>query len=630
MKLVKIGVASTSVRVGDFSGNKSLLINALKKARESGMHLLITPELAISGYSLGNLNTYKSLARQSWASLAEIASLCEQITAVLGLPVWHQGKLYSAAAVVSDKIICGIVLKNGPAFAAKEETAPMTVNGVPAGKLQFELPWGTLIPTFDDCFSSLPARDFMDREKGNLVCLMNAQPFLSGLVEKRRNHVQAIATSFHCVCAHANLLGSDDGYAVFDGAGLIADPSDMLEEAPLFSKEDWTLSTAIADLGSRKRQAPLSAPGADNSLPYALSPEGAIACAQPVYKPASLRAYVQQQDDKKKELQTPTCSETFQEDYEEILNALALGLRDYYEKAGAFKQILLALSGGQDSALCLLVALRAQRMLQDGNSAPKAESWIQMLYLPNRKLSTTAGKEAAEALAKETGIPLRTVTIHEEVDVAFAKAVEIMGDKTLVRALTRQNLQARIRGDMMLNWSNNVDGLLLVTSNMSEVAVGYSTVGGDNQGGYSPLANVPKTLVTKLLAYLSKTEKLPSLELVLALKPSAELAPDQSDEDELMPYPVLDAILHLYVGEGLTLVECWRILVRRFTNHDSETLRQWVSLFARRLSASQWKRNQHPVFPKVLAYDFHACQGFHLPQLYQIHTELDELNSAIQ
>ena len=138
MKLVKIGVASTSVQVGDFSRNKSLLIEALKEARKARVHLLVTPELSLSGYSLGSLDSWKSVARQSWASLAELASHCDQITAVLGLPVFYRGKCHSAAAVVSNKIICGLILKNAPSLSATESGVLPSVNGVPAGNLQFE------------------------------------------------------------------------------------------------------------------------------------------------------------------------------------------------------------------------------------------------------------------------------------------------------------------------------------------------------------------------------------------------------------------------------------------------------------------------------------------------------------
>jgi NAD+ synthase (glutamine-hydrolysing) len=629
MKLVKIGVASTSIRVGDFSGNKSLLIDVLKEARKAGVHLLVTPELAISGYRLESLGSAKSIGRQSWASLAEIAGECDQITAVIGLPVFFHGKLVSAAAVVSDKIICGIVLKDTPPSTLSKREPHFSLNGVSAGKLCFNFPWGRLIPAFSDTLSALSCHLGNEQSRATVVCPMEATPFTVGSIEKRRVAMMDMAARFNCICAHANLLGSEEGHLIFDGGGMISAPDGIVKETPLFSKQNRSLATALVDLGEEEGLcAPVGSPlctHESQDFPGALH---SLSCPQPVFKPASLRAFINQEESRETLPPASKDDDPLRADYEAILDALALGLRDYFCKAGAFKKILLALSGGQDSALCLLVALRAIRMLTDQKQGDDAAAFIQVAYLPNRKLSSTAGKEAAQALAEECGIPFRIVTIHEEVDVAFAKAVELMEEKKKVLPLTRQNLQARVRGAMMLNWSNNVDGLLLVTSNMSEIAVGYSTMGGDNEGGYSPLANVPKTLVTRLLGYLAEQEKLPAIHKVLALAPSAELAPDQTDEEDLMPYPVLDEILKLYVGKGHSLVQCWRMVTLRFPEYDAQRLREWVALFARRFANSQWKRNQHPVSPKVLDYDLHALHSFRLPLLYQMQSELDELENA--
>jgi NAD+ synthase (glutamine-hydrolysing) len=139
---------------------------------------------------------------------------------------------------------------------------------------------------------------------------------------------------------------------------------------------------------------------------------------------------------------------------------------------------------------------------------------------------------------------------------------------------------------------------------------------------------MPKTLVSRLLAYLEERDGLQSLKKVLALKPSAELAPDQTDEDELMPYPVLDEIIHLHIGKRLSLSLCWRMLAEKFPDHGPETLREWIARFGKRFAASQWKRNQHPVAPKVLDYDLDAKSGIALPVLHRMQSELDDLKNA--
>jgi len=626
MKLIKTGLVSLSVRTGDFSGNTALLMDAIEEAGKAGVQLLIAPELAVSGYNLQSLGMWRNTARQSWASLAEIAAACDGMTAIVGVPVLYHGSLRSGAAVISDKIISGIVLRETAAAFPPLSRIDSLLNGVSAGQLSFDMPWGTLLPSFDtDTLVSPPS--FLNGDGcATVICCMAAVPFASGYAERRRIRMLDTARRLHGLCVHTNLLGTDDGRLIFDGTGLIAAPSGILEETRAFSAKQWTLNTVIVDLGELERTPPL--------LPVSLELEGAegccigISCAQAAFKPASVRAYAKQIAAQAERAGRKSETNNSNQDLDAILHAIALGIRDYYRKAGVFRKILLALSGGQDSALCLLAAVQAARMLAKDSGTDDYASFIQTLYLPNRALSSTAGHDAARALAEELHIPFRVVAIHEEVDIAFSKAVEIMESKKKVRPITRQNLQARIRGDIMLNWANNVDGLVLVTTNMSEVAVGYSTAGGDNQGAYSPLANMPKTLVSRLLAYLEERDGLQSLKKVLALKPSAELAPDQTDEDELMPYPVLDEIIHLHIGKRLSLSLCWRMLAEKFPDHGPETLREWIARFGKRFAASQWKRNQHPVAPKVLDYDLDAKSGIALPVLHRMQSELDDLKNA--
>lgn len=625
MKLIKTGLVSLSVRTGDFSGNTALLMDAIEEAGNAGVQLLIAPELAVSGYNLQSLGMWRDTARQSWASLAEVAAACDGMTAIVGAPVLYHGSLRSGAAVISDKIIAGIVLRETAAAFPPLSRIDSLLNGVPAGQLSFDMPWGTLLPIFNTDTLASPPSSVNGDGCATVICCMAAVPFASGHAERRRIHMLDAARRLHCLCAHTNLLGTDDGRLIFDGAGLIAAPSGILEETHVFSAKQWTLNTVIADLGELERTPP--------PLPVSPELEGeegyiGISCAQAAFKPASVRAYAKQTAAQAERTGRKSETKNSNQDLDAILHAIALGIRDYYRKAGVFRKILLALSGGQDSALCLLAAVQAARMLAKDSGTDDYASFIQTLYLPNRTLSSTAGHDAARALADELHIPFRVVAIHEEVDIAFSKAVEIMESKKKVRPITRQNLQARIRGDIMLNWANNVDGLVLVTTNMSEVAVGYSTAGGDNQGAYSPLANVPKTLVSRLLAYLEERDGLLSLKKVLALKPSAELAPDQTDEDELMPYPVLDEIIHLHIGKRLSLSLCWRMLAEKFPDYGPETLREWIALFGKRFAASQWKRNQHPVAPKVLDYDLDAKSGIALPVLHRIQSELDDLKNA--
>lgn len=149
MKLIKTGLVSLSVRTGDFSGNTALLMDAIEEAGKAGVQLLIAPELAVSGYNLQSLGMWRNTARQSWASLAEIAAACDGMTAIVGVPVLYHGSLRSGAAVISDKIISGIVLRETAAAFPPLSRIDSLLNGVSAGQLSFDMPWGTLLPSFD-------------------------------------------------------------------------------------------------------------------------------------------------------------------------------------------------------------------------------------------------------------------------------------------------------------------------------------------------------------------------------------------------------------------------------------------------------------------------------------------------
>jgi len=186
-----------------------------------------------------------------------------------------------------------------------------------------------------------------------------------------------------------------------------------------------------------------------------------------------------------------------------------------------------------------------------------------------------------------------------------------------------------VRGSMMLNWANSAKGLLLVTSNLSEAAVGYTTTGGDNQGGYSPIANVPKALLSRLLEYVAKRDGLRAVDAVLAIPPSAELAPDQLDEADLMPYVILDDLLFLFAKRRMALADCWRVLCLRHRDQDPEQLRAWTADFGKRFANSQWKRDQHPVTLKVMDLDLDPKTGFRFPVTQSIQYELDNLAEAV-
>ena len=639
MRLVKIGVAGVSVKVGDFAGNAARLRGVLEQARGEDTHLLVTPELAISGYSLGDRVWWPDIARRSWDTLERLAEHTEGIAAWLGLPIHMRGQMYNGVAMVYDGEILGLILKQYlPTYSIFYEGRTWTSwtgwfdehKGVPVGDLVFDLPFGKVSAEICEDLWSAESPAFSRAIAGaEIICNCSASPFTPLKNGHRVNLVHVAASRMMSVYAFANLLGLDDSRLVFDGGGIIAKPERVVAVGEILSKKPWTLTTAAVDLdqitriraeNSTWKQGLGDEDDEDNVVTVQF--EGDFTPAPVAEYAATLPESFFWPDNPAPEKSRPD------QFLDELFDAMVLGLRDYFEKVGAFKKFLIALSGGRDSALCLLTAVEAAKAFNDGENANGYGDCIETIYLPNSAFSSRETRNAAESLASELAVPFKVVTIEEEAEIALKKAAEIVGGADKVADMARQNLQARIRGAMMLNWANSVGGLLLVTSNLSEAAVGYTTTGGDNQGGFSPIANVPKTLVSRLLAYVAKRDGIKSLQGVLDIPPSAELASDQQDEKDLMPYAVLDDLLYLFAGRRMALANCWRILVHRHPEHDEEALREWTMQFGKLFAFSQWKREQLPVALKVLELDLDPKTGFRFPVTQSIDDELNELKAA--
>jgi NAD+ synthase (glutamine-hydrolysing) len=639
MRLVKIGTAAISVKVGDFTGNTNRLRAAIEAARAQGVHLLVTPELGISGYSLEDRVFWPDIARQSWAALFDLARSCREISVFIGLPVRIDAMIYNAAALVSHGKVRGLILKRYlPTYSIFYEGRNWTawpggvtrVEGVPAGDLVFRLPFAAVSAEIcEDLWSAASPAHERVIAGAEIICNPSASPFTPGKNLERKRLVMGAAGNLKAVYAYANLLGCDNSRLVFDGGGLIATPEALLCEGPLLSKKSWTMSSAVVDLDDVTR---VRAENTTWRLNASRGEGGGATQTVDVpdvpFRPSTTAEYAAQLPKSFYVPDTPLAKPSPAACFDELFDALVLGLRDYFEKVGVFQRFLVALSGGRDSALCLLMAVEAAKVLKEGAEADRFAEHIETVYLPNKAFSSSATEAAARGLAEELGVPFRVVSIHEEVELASVKAAEMAGGADRVTPLARQNLQARVRGAMMLNWANSVGGLLLVTSNLSEAAVGYTTTGGDNEGGYSPIANVPKTIVSRLLEYLAERDGIASLKAILAIPPSAELAPDQTDEADLMPYIVLDDLMYLYARRRLSLADCWRLLCHRHPAHDPETLRAWTADFARRFAGNQWKRDQHPVSMKVMDLDLDPKTGFRFPVTQSIQHELDMLSTA--
>jgi NAD+ synthase (glutamine-hydrolysing) len=293
---------------------------------------------------------------------------------------------------------------------------------------------------------------------------------------------------------------------------------------------------------------------------------------------------------------------------EDILDALSLGIGDYFEKIGAFKLIGISLSGGRDSLLTLLIAYRYASRVRPDNPG----SLLRAFFQPSR-FSSAETQRGAETICRELSVPLEIISI----DDAFARereiVVEMLDEGQAVTPITEQNIQARLRAQRMWNWSNSSAGLFLQTGNMTEKAVGYTTIGGDLMGALAVLANVPKTVVMYLLDYLYDKHGYKGIEAVLANPAGPELAPNQSGESELMPFPILDACFYLFAGEKLVPDEVRQALVVMFPEIPEEALRGYVEKFARLFIQSIYKWVQSPLSLHIGNLDLERERALQLP-----------------
>jgi NAD+ synthase (glutamine-hydrolysing) len=266
----------------------------------------------------------------------------------------------------------------------------------------------------------------------------------------------------------------------------------------------------------------------------------------------------------------------------------------------------VALSGGRDSMLTLLIAWRAILRLES-----PVETTLQAFYMPTR-YSGEATRGAAATLCGELGVPLRVVPVEEAFDREAEATREMLGGGEPTE-ITLQNVQARLRAARMWNWANTAGALFLQTGDMSEKAVGYTTIGGDLEGALSVIANVPKTVVVALLDRFHRRWGFAGIAMTLATEPGPELAAAQTAESELMPFPVLDACLHLYAGEKLAPDEVAFALRSMFPEMDPGRLAGWAERFATLFTRSIYKWVQSPLALHVGSLDLDRERALQLP-----------------
>ena len=622
MRLVRVGLGSIDTTVGAFRENTDRALALAHDMAADGVTVGVFPEQSIGGYPVEDLIQWQGFVERQWAELErftlETVSLATVF--VIGVSVLHDGLRYNCAATVAggsirsltpkEKLPTYNVFYEGRTVSRGVPGAISDVRGVPFGDLVVHFDFGTIAPEVcEDLWSPEGPTKRRTYSGAELVCNLSASPFRLGVVQTRRELIATRSADYQCSFAYANLVGANDGL-IFDGGGYLNQNGKWMLEAPRW-REGFAAATVDLDRTTRLRAenttwridaeaylvdhasvTTIDVPSAEFST---ASSRAALTYPVPVHGSYFLP-----------EPAPPRLPR--EEFFEEILDALTLGVADYFEKNPVFRTIGVALSGGRDSLLTLLIAHRyASRVRPDDPG-----SLLRAFYMPSRH-SSAETRRAAETICRELGVPLEIVPIDEAYERELAATAAMLGPGETVTELTKQNIQARIRGQRMWNWSNSSGGLFLQTGNMSERAVGYTTIGGDLEGALGVLANVPKTVVMALLAYLQDQTGLEGIGLVLARPAGPELAPDQEGEKELMPFSVLDACFHLFAAEKLLPEEVEETLFVMFPAYTREQLRAWVEKFTRLFLGSIYKWVQAPISLHIGNLDLDRERALQLP-----------------
>jgi NAD+ synthase (glutamine-hydrolysing) len=443
------------------------------------------------------------------------------------------------------------------------------------------------------------------------------------VVETRRALVATRAADNQVALVYVNQFGGQDSL-VFDGGGFVNQNGRLLLEAERW-REGWT--SLVLDLGRTARLRSENTTWRAQAE-FALRdqpPVRTIECPQgPPANEPELR------------YPTPAAKSFFLPSesprpsprdrwFEDLLQAMQTGLADYFDKAGAFDRVGIALSGGKDSALTLIVAWRQARQ-RFASLGPEAagralKDFIHCFSMPTRFNSETT-RAIARALCEELGVSFTEVSIQEAFVREAAAAQAMLGPGQELTETTRQNIQARIRSERMWSWANSARGMWLQTGNMSEKAVGYTTVGGDLMGAFSLLGNLPKTVVIPLLEYLGEAHGLRAVKELLATPASAELADGQTDEADLMPFPVLDACFALFAGEKLMPRDVYLAIRDMWTDEELQGMRPdyrpgmlkaWVKTCIRLFVGSIFKWVQAPQAVHLGSLDLDRERALQLP-----------------
>ena len=535
MKL-RIALAQVNPTVGDLAANAALVRQNVAAAQSAGAHIVVFPEMVLTGYPVEDLALRPSFQIASQSAIAELASeLTGEIVAIVGYLDQVNGAPQNMVAVISGGEIkaryakCHLpnygVFDEYRNFVPGDKTLVVRIHGVDVG-----------IAICEDLWIDGGITEQLAARKPGLIIVPNGSPYERAKDDVRLALVTKRARQAAAPLVYVNMTGGQDDL-VFDGDSIVVDKEGaVIARAPQFADDLRVVDIDVAT---------------QTSQPDVVVSAEVAAIAQPL---------------------TPEIAPALN-DLEEIWQALVIGLRDYVEKNG-FRSVVVGLSGGIDSALVAAIAI-------DALGAKRVNG----VAMPS-KYSSDHSISDAQALADATGIHFRTVAIAPMVDAYMNNLV--------LKGLAEENLQARVRGTTLMGISNQEGHLVLATGNKSELAVGYSTLYGDAVGGFAPIKDIYKTDVWALARWRNEVAgKRGEAALIpvnsIEKEPSAELRPDQKDSDSLPDYLLLDRVLTAYVDDD----QGSEVLIA--AGFDEALVRRVIAM----VDKAEYKRRQYPPGTKV-------------------------------
>jgi len=532
---VRVALGQFNAVVGDLAGNAEKMRQIYARAVKDDVDLLVFPELAICGYPPEDLLYKRHFLRDCSLTLDKLAADCREITVVAGFVESDKLISYNSAAVLQGGEISKIYRKGLlPNYGVFDERRYFRPGSEP---LVIDIGGlNVAITICADIWEDQWLANFL-KDAGQIQMIVNisASPFHTGKIKAREQVVNACAKDLNCAVAYCNLVGGQDEL-IFDGRSIFADSTGRIVAKAKAFDEDLIIADVSAAADGTVQIRP--------AQPAARQPSGPL---------------------------------------DEIYQALVLGTRDYACKNG-FKKVLLGLSGGIDSSVTAAIAVEALG----------AENVVGISMPSEFNSPETIGD--AEKLAKNMGVEFHTIPIGPMLD-QFHKSLQTV-EGWNDEGIAYENLQARIRGCILMSLSNQFGSLVLTTGNKSETAVGYSTLYGDTAGGFGIIKDVPKTTVYELAGHINRVAGRQIIpEDVITRPPSAELRPDQKDSDSLPDYDLLDRILKGYVEEDKSITE----LVAQGLPEDV------VSKVIRMVDRNEYKRRLSPpgikITPKAFGKD---------------------------